>query len=150
MASPTLTARSRYVVRKDVTLARSEGRVLPRVSFLVVEGLVNDRVEDPKAPNRRRPYVRQQRKRDAMTVAERREDLLCVVADGRDSDSLAASLLNPAMQLHELRSAVRSPIRRPVEDQHGPVRPHDRFQGLGPSGLILKTEVRTLLPHLRA
>ncbi len=93
--------------------------------------------------------VRQQRERDAALLAERRENFGRVVADGRQPEALVLQLLQPALQLNELRFAVRSPVGGTVEHEHGPAGAHDRFARPDPACLIGEAEVGNLLADLR-
>ena len=54
-----------------------------------------------------------------------------------------------ALQLHELRAAVRSPIGRTEEHEHRALRPGHRFQRAEAAVLIGQAEVDGPLPHLR-
>jgi len=56
---------------------------------------------------------------------------------------------NPALQLHELRTTKRSPVRRSEKDQQRAVRPHERLQGPSSAALIRQAEVGNSLTDLR-
>ena len=84
-----------------------------------------------------------------MAFGEVSQDVLRVVADTGDPESLFTELFETTLQLDELRSAERSPVGRAEEHQHRAARPHDRLQVAHATGLIAEGEIRDLLPYLR-
>ena len=73
------------------------------------------------------PFVGQHGKLDVTRIGERLDGLGRVIQDRHQPQSTAFDLVESALQLHELRLAVRSPIGRTAEYQHQTIRPH---QGL--------------------
>jgi len=63
---------------------------------------------------------------------------------------LGFDFVNTALQLDELRLAVRSPVRRTDEDKHRPLRPHDGLKISGPAVLILEVEIGYPFAYLRS
>ena len=93
-------------------------------------GLIRARVEDV------------QRVLDSLLLGKRSQRRRRFVEDGGDANAPQLQIGVAALQLHELRLAVRSPVDRTVEGQHRPVRAHDRLQGLCLSVLVRETERR--------
>ena len=121
-----------------------------RILAVRAERLLDDGVEDAVAPDGGRADIRQERKGDVVPRGEASQDLLRVVADRDDADSVLAELFETALQLHELRAAERSPVRRAEEHQHRAAWTHDRFEGADAAGLIRKAEIRNALAYLRS
>ena len=80
---------------------------------------------------------------------ELRERRHRVVADGGDAESFGAQLVQPALQIDELRLAVRAPVRRAVEQQQRALRSHDGRARPGLAVLVREAEVRNHLADLR-
>jgi hypothetical protein len=83
-------------------------------------------------------------------LAERRKRFRRVVADGRESQPFVLKLFDPALQLDELRFAVRSPIGGPEEHQHGAPWSHDGLARPRFAVLIVEAEIGDELTDLRA
>ena len=91
---------------------------------------VDRRVEDAVALDRVRARVGQQRKRDATSRREIGQRGHRVIADRGQAHAGLANLGKTALQLHELRFAVRSPVGRAEEDDDGALRTEQRLQRL--------------------
>jgi hypothetical protein len=120
-----------------------------RVCAVRAEGFLDNGVENAVPPYGGRAGIRQEGKRDSVAAGKAAQDLPRVIGDRRQSETVLAEFLDPALQLDELRAAERSPIRRSEEHQHGAARPHDRFQIAGAAGVIRQAEIRDALPDLR-
>src|SRR5262249_48381091 len=95
-----------------------------------------------------RADVRQQRKRNAALAAEGGKDLGRIVTDGRHAEPLPSDLFGAALQLHELRLAIGSPVRRPEEHEHCALRSNDRLKSPAAAVLILQIEIGSALTNL--
>ena len=73
-----------------------------------------------------------------------------VVADCDQTEPLAVDVIEAALQLDELRFAIRSPIGRAEEDKNRALRSHQRFQRPCASGLIGQSERRNSRADLRS
>ena len=94
--------------------------------------------------------IRKQWKCNPALFCECGDNFRRIVADGRQTQPLLPKFIHAAFELHELRFAVWSPIGRPEEDKHRPVRTHDRLKCPGFSVLILETKIGHVLPNLRS
>jgi hypothetical protein len=79
-------------------------------------------VQDAKAPDDCGPCVGDQRKSDASRVGEFLERRRRIVADRNQPETLLPDLIVAALQLDELRLAVRSPIGGAEEHEHRSLR----------------------------
>src|SRR5262249_42008014 len=84
----------------------------------------------------------------AACLAEGRMDFGTVITDYRQAQSLLAKFFHSALQLHELRFAVWSSIRRSNEHEHRALGTHDRLERPRLAVLIVQTEVRHALTDL--
>lgn len=71
------------------------------------------------------------------------------VADGGKSEASPLQLFVPALQLHELRFAIGSPVCRTEEDEHQTVATHQRLQRLRAAELVASAECRHRRAHAR-
>ncbi len=94
----------------DAVLLRPGGDGEPGVMHLEIF------VEDPKFPNDAAAFVGQDRVVDALLVGECFQIDLAVIGDREDGIAGPFELLVHALQLDQLRLAVRSPDRAAVED----------------------------------
>jgi hypothetical protein len=120
-----------------------------RIRAVRPERFLGDGVEDAVPPDRRGADVREQRIGDAVPFAEVGKRLLRVVADRGDADPAPAELLDASLQLDELRTAERSPVRGADEHEHRATRAHDRLQVPDASGVIGESEIGDALADLR-
>jgi hypothetical protein len=115
-------------------IGANDGDVLPDILgdgwiFRIrTDGFRGDRVENAVAGDRFRADVREQREGDAALAAEGCENFRRIVADAGQPEALLSNLVDPCLQLDQLRLAVRSPVRGSDEDEHGALRPHDRLE----------------------
>src|SRR5260370_25015254 len=84
-----------------------------------------------------------------MLAAETGEKFRRIVADRREAQALIPKFLDPVLQLDELRLAIRSPVGRTDEDDHGTLWPHDGLECPFASGLILQIEIGYAMTDLR-
>lgn len=82
-------------------------------------------VEDAICADQRRFTIRNQRERDAPGVGELLQGFRGVVTDGDQPETLLLDISETALQFHELRFAVRSPVCGAKEHQHGAFRTVD-------------------------
>jgi hypothetical protein len=120
-----------------------------RIVAVRPQRLFDDGVQDAKPPDGGGSGIRQERISNAMPLAEVRQDRGRVVADGGQPDAVLTQFFDAALQLDELRAAVRSPVRGAEEHQHRAARSHDRLQVVRATVLIVQVEVRHALTHLR-
>ena len=85
-----------------------------------------------------------------MLIAEGLQNLYRVIADAHQPQPFGAKRLYLTLQLDELRPAVRSPVRRAEEDDHGPLGTHDGPQRLNLSCLVLEADIGDTLADLGA
>ena len=96
----------------------------------------------------RRPGVRQHGKRDAAPAGEIRERRGRVIAHRDEPEALPFQRRHPALQLHELRLAVGSPVGRAEEHQQRALRPEQRQEAVRLAVLIREGEVGCGLAYL--
>jgi hypothetical protein len=126
--------------RCDDSTSIDEERPGERNPVLVAIGRRYGRVEDSVLANDTRADIRQQRKRYAASRCKIRQDRHRVIADCRQPEAGFANFLRTALQLHELRFAIESPIGGPEEDEYCALRSHHGLKRLQPAGLILQRE----------
>src|SRR5207245_10139666 len=80
--------------------------------------LRNRRIENSITLDGRRTRIRQQREGDSATPRKIGQDGHGVVADASQGKTLTLQFCDTALQLHALRLAVRSPVRRSEEYEH--------------------------------
>src|SRR5262245_50456904 len=132
-------------VGRDIQLhARDHVRIVAVWS----EAFLRHRVENSVPLDRRGADVRKQRKRDAVLLAERAKNILRIVADTDQAESILAQRVVPALQLEQLRFAVGTPVGGAVEDDHRAFGSHHRLQCPFRPMLIGKVEVRNRLTDL--
>jgi hypothetical protein len=85
--------------------------------------------------------VRQQRERDAVPLGERRERFRRVVAQRDEPEPFASNQRQVALQLDQLRTAVRSPVGGPEEHEHRALRSGRRSNGSFLAPLIFEREI---------
>src|SRR5260370_26185986 len=90
--------------------------------------LLHMRVEDAEILDDLGLRVRKQRIGDALAFREISQNANGIVADRGNSQALLTKPFGILLQLHELRFAVRSPIRGPEEDHHGSLRSANRIE----------------------
>jgi hypothetical protein len=76
--------------------------------------------------------------------------LLRIVADDGQPDAVLAEILDATLQLDQLRSAERSPIRRAHEHQHGTPTAHDGLKRALSASVIAECEVGDARADLRS
>src|SRR5262245_59124315 len=121
-----------------------------RVILVWSDSPFGNRIQNSVSFDGSRAGIRQQRKRNPALFRESSKNLRPIVADRRQSQSLFTKLIYPALQLHELCFAVRSPICRSEEDQHGALGSHYGLQCPSLAVLIRETEVWSPFANLRA
>src|SRR5262245_27384064 len=132
-------------VGRDIQLhARNHVRIVAVWS----EAFLRHRVENSVPLDRRGADVRKQWKRDAVLLAERAKNVLRVVADADQAESILAQRVVLALQLEQLRLAVGTPVSGAIEDDHRAFRSHHRLQCPLRPMLIGKVEVRNRLTDL--
>jgi hypothetical protein len=99
--------------------------------------------------DRARLWIAQQRKRNAVPVGKRGEDFTAVVADRDEPESFLADERQVALQLDQLRAAIRSPIGRSEEDDQCPLRTGNRLETLRLSAVVGEREVGDASADLR-
>src|SRR5262245_10571758 len=100
-------------VGRDIQLhARNHVRIVAVWS----EAFLRHRVENSVPLDRRGADVRKQWKRDAVLLAERAKNVLRVVADADQAESILAQRVVLALQLEQLRFAVGTPVSGAIED----------------------------------
>lgn len=85
-----------------------------------------------------------------MPPAELGDDVRWIITNGRDSDTFSAELIYPALQLDQLRLAIRSPVGGAVEHQHCALRTHYGIPCPGLAILVFQIEIWHSLTDLRA
>src|SRR5206468_5323065 len=99
------------------------------------------RVENPVPLDGGRARIRQQRERDAAPLRKVGQDGHRIVANGSQRETLTLQFRHTALQLHELRLAIGSPVRRSEEYEHEPLGPRQRRQRPRLSLLIEQCEI---------
>ena len=121
-----------------------------RVVLVWPERHLRHGVQDPEGLDGGRPGVGQQREGDLLARGELCQRGHRVVTDRRDTESFRAQLAEPTLEVHQLRLAVGTPVRRAVEQQQGAFRPHDGRARPHLAVLVREAEVRDRLADLRA
>ena len=93
--------------------------------------------------------IGQQRKLDLVPVCKVLQDFRAVIADCGQLNSLCFEFLFCALQLHELRFAEGSPVRRTEEQKHRSVCPFQRIAGYVFAKLVAGRKGWHLLAHVR-
>ncbi len=88
--------------------------------------------------------IRQQGSSNVLPLREIRQDLYRIIEDRDNPQPLLLELLDVLLQLDELRFAVRSPVRGPVEDHYGSLGTANGVKVLHSSVLIRSAEERNL------
>jgi len=108
--------------------------------------LLDALIQDVESSNDLRFGIGKQRKRDGFAIREIPQDGLRIVTDRDYSEALGAEIREILFQLDQLGFAVRSPIGRTEEDQHGALWTGDRWQRLLPAVLIGRGKSWRLFP----